>query len=105
MTRETKQVQRIREMEALLDEAQGAVSGLEEALERFRGAQEAISTLKEYYTGKDWMKDYDADEAGKLPQDLKRGVLSEDAVWNLLADNRQLHADLLETVKEYIQEF
>ena len=37
-----------------------------------------------------WRKDFEADEAGKLPQDLKRGVLSEDGLWNLLSDYGRL---------------
>ena len=31
-----------------------------------------------------------ADEAGNLPPDLKRGVLSEDGIWNLLSDYRNI---------------
>ena len=31
-----------------------------------------------------------ADEAGNLPPDLKRGVLSEDGIWNLLSDYREI---------------
>ena len=30
------------------------------------------------------------DEAGKLPKDLKRGVLSEDAVYDLITDHEHL---------------
>ena len=33
-----------------------------------------------------WQEDYEADEAGKVPADLKRGVLSEDGLYNLLHD-------------------
>ena len=33
---------------------------------------------------------HEPDEAGLLPAGLKRGVLSEDGVWNLLEDHRQL---------------
>ena len=32
------------------------------------------------------MRHYMLDEAGLLPKDLKRGVLSEDGVYHLLAD-------------------
>ena len=46
--------------------------------------------LSDYYGSSRWMKDFEADEAGKLPRDLKRGVLSEDAVWDLLSENREL---------------
>ena len=40
--------------------------------------------LEEYYTSGEWRGDYEADEAGLLPPDLKRGVLSQDGVYNLL---------------------
>ncbi len=40
--------------------------------------------LEEYYTSGEWREDYEADEAGQLPPDLKRGVLSQDGVFNLL---------------------
>ena len=39
-----------------------------------------------YYDSGQWLRDYETDEAGLLPKDLKRGVLSEDAVYNFLAD-------------------
>ena len=31
-----------------------------------------------------WQKDFEADEAGLLPPDLKRGILAEDALFDLL---------------------
>ena len=33
------------------------------------------------------------DEAGRFPKDLKRGVLSEDGIWNLLSDYRDLNSN------------
>ena len=36
------------------------------------------------------VKDFEADEEGKLPADLKRGVLSEDGIYNLLTDYQRL---------------
>jgi hypothetical protein len=32
--------------------------------------------------------DYEADEAGEIPSTVKRGVLSEDGLYNLLEDLR-----------------
>ena len=46
--------------------------------------------LSDYYGSDAWKHDFADDSAGLLPQDLKRGVLSEDAVWNLLEDVRDL---------------
>ena len=63
---------------------------LDQALEDFTEIEPAIAELETYYTSSQWRKDFEADEAGKLPKDLKRGVLSEDGVWNLLTDYRRL---------------
>ena len=43
-----------------------------------------LQLLEEYYTSGEWRADYEADEAGLFPVDLKRGVLSQDEVYNLL---------------------
>ena len=37
-----------------------------------------------YYESGQWLKDYEADERGELPRNLKRGVLSQDGLWELL---------------------
>lgn len=39
--------------------------------------------------------DFADDESGLLPKDLKRGVLSEDGIWNLLADWGELEKHYL----------
>ena len=41
--------------------------------------------LREYYENGQWLLDYEADERGELPGGLKRGVLSQDGLWDLLA--------------------
>lgn len=45
-----------------------------------------IAILDDYYTSGEWREDYEADESGLLPADLKRGVLSQDGVYNLLEE-------------------
>ena len=65
-------IERITCMEALFDRA------LEERV--------IPRELMDYYFGGQWLLDYQADERGELPKNLKRGVLSEDGVWNLLSE-------------------
>lgn len=48
------------------------------------GREELLDELSSYYTSPAWKRDLAADEAGLLPDDLKRGVLSEDGIYNLL---------------------
>ena len=84
------QNERIIRMEALFDKSEEVIHRLETALEDFVALQPDITKLEAYYTSPQWRKDFDADEAGKLPKDLKRGVLSEDGLWNLLEDYKRL---------------
>lgn len=49
---------------------------------------EKLRLLDEYYTSGAWREDYEADERGELPPDLKRGVLSQDALYDLLEEYR-----------------
>ena len=71
-------------MEDLFDE-------LLEAYEK-RGAEilvdhtlkENLSALTVYYESDEWLADFQLDELGLLPNDLKRGILSEDGFYNFL---------------------
>ena len=81
-----EQIERIARMEQQLEVASRAVKGLAAALDDYEAAQEALRELEAYYGSEDWKQDFAADEAGRLPKEMKRGVLSEDAVWNLLEE-------------------
>ena len=81
---------RIKEMEQCLDQATEALAQTEAALNAFQAAQPAIAMLEAYLGSDEWRQDLKADENGLLSPDLKRGVLSEDGIWNLLDDYREL---------------
>ena len=49
-----------------------------------------------YYTSDQWKEDFAADETGRYPKNLKRGVLSEDGIYNVLERNKEL----LERIRE-----
>lgn len=83
-------IERIKRMESILDEANQVLDDYQEALDKLQGMQKKIGQLEAYYTGGQWQKDYEYDEKGKLPADLKRGVLSQDAVDDMLERNREV---------------
>jgi hypothetical protein len=84
------QTERIKTMETRLDQASVAVMHLSAALDEYVAAGEAIRELSAYYGSDTWKQDLADDEAGHFPRDMKRGVLSEDGIWNLLEDNKEL---------------
>ena len=85
-----EQLQRIRKMERHLVRAASALKRLSSALDKYEEAKPDIAALASYYGSDDWKQDFAADEAGLLPKNLKRGVLSEDGIWNVLEENKEL---------------
>ncbi len=73
-------VQRVREMEARLNRIGAWLESSGPSVE------EDVRILGEYYQSPLWRSDFEADEAGEMPADLLRGVLSEDAVYNVLTE-------------------
>lgn len=86
VSKRTSRTVRIKEMEERYDKVKTALAELEKAEEKLAGLSDDIDVLREYYESGRWQKDFEADEQGKIPKDLKRGVLSEDGLWNLLDD-------------------
>ena len=70
-------IERVEKYERLFDAASACLDA------------EKLRQLDAYYTSGEWREDYEADERGELPPDLKRGVLSQDALYDLLEENRK----------------
>ena len=87
----------------LLDRVAPALGNLEEALDAFDGIQEDVRELSGYYESDEWREDFEADEAGQLPADLKRGVLSEDGIYDVLNAHYGLTVRLLDTVSTILK--
>ncbi len=84
------QTERITRYEDILNRSVAASARLDAALEAFAALQPLVRELDAYYGGADWRADLADDEAGRLPAALRRGVLSEDAVYDALEENRRL---------------
>ena len=89
------QTERIIYMETILNEFSEKTRKLFLALEDYETGRERLEELIKYYQSPLWIKDFEDDARGKFPQDLKRGVLSEDAVYNLLMEIDDLKEKLL----------
>ena len=88
--------QHVYQMELILERACGMLDLLDEKIAEFKEFQPEIQKLEEYYASPQWKKDFAMDEAGLFPAELKRGVLSEDGIYNILERNKEM----LEMLKE-----
>ena len=78
-------VERVKRMEEASNRVEEMLSRLNQGLDDYTKVQHEIEMLEQYLDSKQWMADFEADEAGKLPEDLPRGVLSEDGLYDLLS--------------------
>ncbi len=83
-------IERISSMEEKLNEALCVIEKADVSPEELLAIQPVISELTQYYSSPQWREDFEADEKGLLPKTLRRGVLSEDGIYNLLFRNKEL---------------
>lgn len=79
-------IARIQKMEQYFDEILEARMINPNIIKDDENIREKFQELLTYYGNGQWMHDYECDEQGELPSDLKRGILSEDGLYNLLTE-------------------
>ena len=77
-------IERIRVMEQYFDLLQEIAISDPNALREGGSSAQKLKILAQYYESGQWLREYELDEQGLLPQNLKRGVLSQDALYAFL---------------------
>ena len=89
---------RIEINEKRLDLINESINELNISLENFKNKKDEIIKLNKYYGSKEWFSDVDKHNAGKLGN-IKAGVLSEDAVWNMNENINDLLIEMEKIIK------
>ena len=97
-------VERVKKMEDVSKQVDAMLKLLNQGIDRYTQLQYDIELLRHYMDSKQWMEDFEADEAGKLPKDMPRGVLSEDGLFNLLNRVEDVEDRFLDIVREFALE-
>jgi len=98
-----KRIEVISEMEEILNKHNDIISTLQDAVEEFKNHQEEYDKLSEYYSSEEYFKDLELDQNGEFPENLSRGVLTEDAVFDLFGDNFNMAVEMLEIATEILK--
>lgn len=77
-------IDRIQQMEQYFDILQKVVNTNPKAFLEDITIKEMLQILIQYYESGQWLQDYELDEKGLLPNNLKRGVLAQDSVYDFL---------------------
>ncbi len=102
MNLRTEQIERIEKYETIMRDVERMIKA--ESKEDAKALEGKIRALEEYFESDLWKKDFADDEAGLLPKDLKRGVLSEDGVYDLLeaCKERRRSMSRLKELRKYV---
>ncbi len=77
-------IERIRYMTNLYEEIEHILLYSDNVRDDLVKIKDKIEELEKYYTGPEWMEDFEADNEGLIPKDMNRGILTEDAIYDLL---------------------
>ncbi|MBQ7862982.1 MAG: DUF4298 domain-containing protein [Lachnospiraceae bacterium] len=84
-------VSRVQQMEQYMNEVAEALRNAPNKLKNSVELCKKIAALTDYMDSGQWLSDYEADERGELPKDLKRGVLSQDGLYNLICEIEEMN--------------
>ncbi len=76
----------ITKMENIMKSHEDALQSLEKTLDFFQNHMDDYKSLIEYYYSAQRNQDLSDDENHLIPDDLSRGVLSEDGIFDLITD-------------------
>ena len=93
-------MKRIEINEQRLDKLNNVVSSLDTELDNFEKILSQYYKLNKYYGSKEWFEDKNDYEKGKI-KNIKAGVLSEDAIWDL---DEKTH-DLINRMDKIVKRF
>lgn len=79
-------ISRITKMEKLFDDLRFSFEKSKEEFYKNKNLQKKLKSLTNYYENGKWLKDYQLDEENLLPKNLKRGILSQDGIYNFLSE-------------------
>ena len=81
-----KAIIRIKTMEMYFDTLLNAYHNHPDSILNDVVLQQYLQQLVDYYDNGQWLKDYELDEQGMIPMNIKRGVLSQDGLYNFFDD-------------------
>ena len=79
-------IARIKKMEQYFDEIIAAKKARSDSFLDDPVIKAHFCELLDYYENGQWLEDYERDERGEIPAELKRGVLSQDALYDFLSE-------------------
>lgn len=98
-----ERIKNIENQEKNLDDLVALTNNLESLVDRWITFKPQFDALMSYYTGQAWMQDVEDSNNEMFPKDLKCGVLSEDAVYDIFRQQRDLNFKMIRIALDYLE--
>ena len=98
-----KSYEHITRMENIMVKQETAIRKLESVLDELDAQQKDFEALNAYYYSDQRNQDLEDEENHRIPETLRRGVLSEDEVYNLFLDSRDAALHMMETALKILK--
>lgn len=96
-------IQKIVALEKSFNTVEKVLKTMQSALESWENALPDFIALTNYYWSDQWQKDKEDSDKGTLMLDSPHGVLSEDAIYSLYQEQRQLALDLMKSAIKMLE--
>ena len=96
-------VERVREMEGILNRHREEIEAMKKALQTFKDSQREYQKLAKHYYSRQFQSDNRRWSRGELEELTSVEVLTEDAIWDLMGDSYELTLDMLELATAMIR--
>lgn len=93
----------IEEMETIMDNHDNKLKDLGQALDYLLNNFDDYKKLLDYYHSDQRQQDLRDDDEGLIDKNLKRGVLSEDAIYDMISNYYSLSVKMLELSTAYFK--
>ena len=99
-----EQLERIQKMEGHLNKYAQVLADAQKALDQLERCQSDYIQLRDYYTGQDFFDDLEYSNSPEFPENIACGVLSEDAVYDLMGEHFEKAINLLDLSSSMLKE-
>ena len=99
-----EQLERIQKMEEHLNKYAQVLADAQKALDQLERCQSDYIQLRDYYTGQDFFDDLEYSNSPEFPENIACGVLSEDAVYDLMGEHFETAINLLDLSSSMLKE-
>nr|WP_068128726.1 DUF4298 domain-containing protein [Nosocomiicoccus ampullae] len=89
--------------EEILNRSADLKDEMQNLLQKFEANLDEYNALKNYYGSQEYLNDLEVSNTTDEYDDINQGVLSEDAVFNLIGEMYHLSVDMLEIAAKYLR--